>query len=37
MDLRAASRRIVEQALVDLGFDRLDLAREIAGRLSRPA
>ena len=30
MNLRAASRRIVEQALVDLGFDRPEVAREIA-------
>ena len=30
MDLRAASRGIVEKALLDLGFDLPDLAREIA-------
>ena len=30
MDLRAASRGIVEKALLDLGFDMPDLARQIA-------
>lgn len=32
MDLRVATRRIVEKALLDLGFDLPPLAREIAGR-----